>query len=274
MAKKKAVAHTAIAEEPQVEAQTPPKKSVKVEPSTPKWEIKDRRYMLKNGQSPLTFTIKSREIYWFDEDKNYERELKYTKNQKTVFVDEFKGDARLDHITFEDGVLYVPKQKQPLQKLLSLYHPDLNKLYVEHNAVQDAVDEMDSIEAEIEALMLAKDMDMDQAEAVMRVENGSSVTSMTSKELRRDLLIFAKKEPKLFMSLATDENVEIRNMGIRAVEARIIDLAPDQRTFTWTSNNRKLLTVPFDENPYSALAAYFKTDDGIEVYQSVEKRLK
>jgi hypothetical protein len=39
--------------------------------------------------------------------------------------------------------------------------------------------------------------------------------------------------------------------------------------------NRKLMTVPFDEHPYSALAAWFKTDEGMEVYKAcIEKRLK
>jgi hypothetical protein len=32
--------------------------------------------------------------------------------------------------------------------------------------------------------------------------------------------------------------------------------------------------VPYEENPYSALAAFFKTDDGIEIYDAIEKRLK
>jgi len=50
-------------------------------------------------------------------------------------------------------------------------------------------------------------------------------------------------------------------------------LSPDQRTFTWGSNDRKLMIVPFDENPYSALAAWFKTDEGVEVFRSIEKRL-
>ena len=45
-------------------------------------------------------------------------------------------------------------------------------------------------------------------------------------------------------------------------------LSQDQRTFTWASNGRKLMNVPFDENPYSALAAWFKTDEGVEVYKS------
>ena len=34
------------------------------------------------------------------------------------------------------------------------------------------------------------------------------------------------------------------------------------------------MNVPFDENPYSALAAWFKTDEGVEVLQSIQKKLK
>ena len=34
------------------------------------------------------------------------------------------------------------------------------------------------------------------------------------------------------------------------------------------------MNVPFDENPYSAMAAWFKTDEGLEVYKSIEKKTK
>ena len=238
------------------------------------WIVKDRVYLLKNGKSPLTYTIKSRDIYYFDEEKGYERELKYTTNQKTPFVDEFKGDARLAHIVFEDGVLSVPREKQTLQKMLSLYHPDLNKVYEEFDPETEAENELEVIEYEVDALIAARQMDIEQAEAIMRVELGSNVATMTSKELKRDLLVFARKNPKEFLELANDENVSIRNIGIKAVEAKIIKLADDQRTFKWASNGRKLMTVPFDENPYSALAHWFKTDEGVEVYQTIEKRLK
>ena len=97
---------------------------------------------------------------------------------------------------------------------------------------------------------------------------------MTSKEVKRDVLLFARRNPGLFLELANDENVQVRNFGIKAVEAGLIKLSPDQRSFQWATNGRKLMAVPFDENPYSALAAWFKTDDGIEVYQNLEKRLK
>ena len=238
------------------------------------WQVKDRVYYLTEGLSPLTYTIKSRGIYWFDKEKGYERELKYTKNQKTPFVDEFQGDSRLDHIVFEDGILKVPNQKQTLQKLLSLYHPDKGRIYSEFDAAEEAKDDLIDIEMEIEALNIAKNLDIDQAEAILRVDQGNKVSHMTSKEIKRDVLLFTKRNPRLLMELVKDENVELRNVGIKAVEAGILALSGDNRTFNWASNNRKVLTVPFDENPYSALAAYFKTDDGIEIYQTIEKRLK
>jgi len=238
------------------------------------WEIKDRVYILRKGIAPLTYTIPSRNLYWFDEEKGYERELKYTINQKTVFVDEFQGPQRLGHIVFEDGILTVPKEKQTLQKLLSLYHPQLGKTYEEFDPEVEAEDELEVIQHEIEALMMAQNMSIDQAEAIVRVNAGSEVAKMTSKEIKRDLLVFAKREPKLFIELANDENIHVRNTGLKAAEAGIIKLSDDQRTFKWVTNGRKLMTVPFDENPYSALAAWFKTDEGVEVYKTIEKKLK
>ena len=238
------------------------------------WVIKDRVYALKEGLAPLSYTIKSSNIYYFDEEKGYERELKYTNNQKTPFVDEFVGDAKLEHITFEDGTLDVPKSKQTLQKLLSLYHPQRNKLFFEFDPEANAEDELDVMELEVEALNAAMSMEIDQVEAIVRTEVGNKASQMSSKELKRDLINIAKKDPRLFLELANDENINIRNMGIRAVEAGIIKLSPDQRTFTWGSTNRQLATVPYEENPYSALTAFFKTDEGIEVYKAIEKRLK
>ena len=259
--------------EKEVSLEETPVKTKKQETKKDSWEIKDRTYILKYGLSPLTYTIKSRGVFYWDDEKGYERELTYTQNQKTPFVDEFKGEARLAHITFEDGVLNVPQNQQTLQKFLN-YSPDNGKVYEEFDAVQVATDDLVDIEMEILALNAARDLDIDHAEAVLRVESGSKVSEMTSKEIKRDLLVFAKKNPRLFLDLVKDENVELRNIGIKAVEARILTLSSDNRTFNWASNNRKVMTVPFEEHPYSALAAFFKTDEGLEIYKSILKRLK
>jgi hypothetical protein len=105
----------------------------------------------------------------------------------------------------------VPKEYQALQKLLSLYHPDLNKRYAEVKPVEQAKDDLIDLEIEIMALNAARGMEIEQSEAILRTEIGSE---------------------------------------------------------------RKLMTVPFDENPYSALAAFFKTDEGVEIYKSISKKVQ
>ncbi len=273
MAKKKKIE----VEEPQEkfieETVTVEEKPIEILKPKDEWEIKDRLYYLKGGRKPLSRSIKSTGIYWFDEEKGYERELKYCQNQKTPFVDEMKGDQRLEHIIFRGGSLFVPKEKTVLQKLLSLYHPHKDTIYYEYQPAELAAEEIDVLEMQVDALTAARGLDIDLAEAIMRVEVGSEVSSLSSKELRRDLLVFARNNPKLFLELADDENVMLRNFGIKAVENGILRLSQDQRYFMWGSNGRKLMTIPFDEHPYTALAHWFKTDEGMEIYTNIEKRL-
>ena len=237
------------------------------------WEIKDRVYYLKGNKKPLSRMIKSSGLYWFDKEKGYERELKYCQNQNTPFVDEMRGDQRMEHIIFRSGALYVAKEKTILQELLSLYHPHRDKIFYEFKPSEVAEEEIDILEQQVEAVVAARNVDIDMAEAIMRVEVGSKVSRLSSKELRRDLLVFARNNPKLFLELADDENVMLRNFGIKAVEDGILRLSQDQRYFMWGSNGRKIMTVPFEEHPYTALAHWFKTDEGMEIYSNIEKRL-
>lgn len=255
------------------------KKAVAVKPVKPEWEYKDRTYVLKGRKTPLVYAMNSKHtqrkpLLYFDKELGYQRELRYATNQPTPFVDEQKGTSTLGRIMFRDGTLTVKKEDVTLQKLLSLYHPYKDKVYTEFDPVQISTNELDWIELEFKAVSLAREMDITEAEGVLRTEFGSKVTELSSSELKRDLLIFAKRNPGLFIELATDENVQLRNVGARAVEQGILRLSQDQRTFTYGESNRKLMTVPFDEHPYSALAAFFKTDEGMEIYKALIKKLK
>jgi len=247
-------------------------------PPVDTWEYKDKNYYLIGNKTPLTYTLPSRHskrypLVWFDPELGYEREMRYATNQSKIFVDEQKGEVTLKHVVFESGHLRVPKEKRSLQEFLEK-HPHNNLIYRQFDPVVQAVHEFEDLEEEIVALNMAYDMDIEQAEAIIRVEVGSDVNKLSSKELRRDLLLFAKRNPNMFIELANDDNVILRNFGIRATEENIIALSQDNRAFTWASNGRKLMNVPFDENPYSALAAWFKTDEGLEVYRSIEKKFK
>ena len=243
------------------------------------WEIKDRTYILANGKSPVTWTIQTKHtrrkpLLWFDEENNANKEIRYATNQNSLFVDEQDGYVTLGHIFFEDGTLYVPRNKQPLQKLLSIYHPQAGKTWVELDLNKEAVDELDIIELELDALNLVSEIEEDQLIAILRTEYGSAVADYTPAQIKRLGFRFAKTNPKLFIELAADEDVQLRNFANMAVEMGLINLADGNTTFKYASNGRKIFTVPFDQNPFLALAQYFKTDDGAELYKSLEAKMK
>ena len=237
------------------------------------WELKDRSYVLSGGMSPLTYKIRSVGMLWFDEDKKINRELRYAPNQKSLFVDEQDNRVQIEHVIFENGALYVPRTNVVLQQLLSNYHPEAGKVWEEIDELQEAVDDIDQIELELEALKLVQELEIEHLEAILRTELGSEVTTMSSKEIKRDCYLFAKNNPGLFTEIANDEDIKLRNLANRSVENGVVNLTDDNTTFKWSKTGKKILTVPFDEHPYTAFARFLKTDDGINVMKAIEKKL-
>ena len=241
------------------------------------WEIKDGVYILSGNKSPISWTIQSKHtlrkpLFWFDENTGENKEIRYATNQKSLFVSEQEGYVTLGHVIFLDGIIEVPKQQQALQKLLSIYHPLAGELWTEIDEVAEATDEIESLELELEALNLVKTLDIEHLEAIMRTELGSSVTDLTSKELKRDAYRFAQNDPELFIELSQDEDIKLRNLANRAVEMGILNLTDDNTVFK-LANGKKVMTVPFDQHPYGALAAYFKTDEGVDLMKSIMKKI-
>jgi hypothetical protein len=223
--------------------------------------------------SPLTYKIKSSNILWFDEKAGVNKEIRYATNQRSLFVEEQDGFAKMEHIIFSDGSLFVPRNQPLLQQLLSIYHPGKDIKFEEVDYAKEAVDDIDMIELELEALKLVQELDIEHLEAILRTEIGSDVINMSSKEIKRDCYLFARSEPKLFIDVANDEDIKLRNLANRCVEANIVKLTDDNTVFKWATNSKKIMTVPFDEHPYAAFARFLKTDEGVDVMKAIEKKL-
>jgi len=235
-------------------------------------ELKQRIYTLVGGITPVNFILRSRHttnkpLLFFDGKVN--RSLRYSSNHASVFEDEQYGDVTLPAIIFTNGKLITRPEETVLQDFLSK-HPDNGKVFAEFDPSSKAEKELDRIELELEAMSLARSMEIEDLEAIARVVLKSQINGMSSKEIRRDMLLFAKNNPETFTNLANDENIKLRNLAIRAVEMGIIKIGADNCTVSWTKGKKeKIVTVPFGENVYSGLAKYFKTDDGINVMQAI-----
>jgi hypothetical protein len=244
-----------------------------------KREVKDRTYRLTRGSAPLTFILPSRNsrrspLMYFDESKNENRVLRYASNQKSIFEDEQDGNAIITPIIFEDGFLRVPKNNPILQEFL-YYHPMNGKKFEEVDNERDAREELEYLEQEIDALATAKELTIEQAEAVGRILLASNVASMTTAELRRDLMVYARRDAKAFMSAVTNPELQLVSKINRFVDERLISIRNNGRDvhYNLKDNKKRIVAVPFGDETIGFLASYFKSDEGVEILEFLEKQL-
>ena len=244
-----------------------------------KREIKDRTYRLTRGAAPLTFILPSRNsrrspLMHFDEAKNENRVLRYASNQKSIFEDEQDGNAIITPIIFEDGFLRVPKTNPVLQEFL-YYHPMNGKKFEEVDNERDAREELEYLEQEIDALATAKELTIEQAEAVGRILLSSNVASMTTAELRRDLMVYARRDAQGFMAAVTNPELQLMSKINRFVDERLISIRNNGRDvhYNLKDNKKRIVAVPFGDETIGFLASYFKSDEGVEILEFLEKQL-
>jgi hypothetical protein len=206
-------------------------------------------------------------------DGNLNRALRYATNQLSPFQDEQDGVATMEPIVFENGTLIVPDFNVNLQKFLFI-HPEYNKTFFELDKEANASKEVEEMYTTLDSQIAAKNLDINDLEAIARVCLSSSASNLTSSELRRDMILYAKKNPTEFMSLVNDENLKLRNIAAKAVEMGILHIKSDNRTVVWNKDRKKkVIMAPFGENVYSALGMYFKTDEGLDVLQKITNSL-
>lgn len=233
-------------------------------------------YVLKRKTPPLSFMLASRHtrrkpLLYFDGTSN--RPLRYARNQKSPFEDEQDGTAIVEPIIFDDGFLHVPKDNPVLQEFLS-YHPGFGDIFVEVNKEAEAKEEVQSLDAEVDALIAARSLTLDMLENISRVLLGSSVDKMTTAELKRDVLVFAKQNPFEFLDLLNDPMLELESKVAKFFEDGLLGMRNKNKDvyFNLANNKTKMLTVPFGESANYIVASYLQSDEGVETLKLLEKQ--
>jgi hypothetical protein len=243
-------------------------------------QLVSKAYRLKRQERPLSYMLSSRHsvrspLLYFDEEQGINRPLRYARNQKTPFEDEQDGNAIIEPVVFEDGMLFVTRENQVLQQFLH-YHPGNGMLFEEVNKAKDATVELKHVELEIDAQVLAKELSTEKLVSVSRILMGTQSNNMTIPELKRDILIYSKNNPEDFIETINDPMLELQNEVHQFFDAGFLNLRNNNKDvyYNLPSNKKKMLTVPFNEDPYYITSSYLQSDDGIEAYKFLKKRLK
>lgn len=241
--------------------------------------LEDKVYRLKRNNAPLSYIIPARStlrspLLYFDEDQGINRPLRYARNQKTPFEDEQDGNAIVEPIIFEDGMLRVPRTNPVLQQFLE-YHPMNGKKFEVVDNKKDAQEDLDRINIEVDALVEAKSLSIEQLEVVARVLTSKDVSRVSTAELRRDILVFARNNPEEFLNLVNDSDLTLKSKCQVFLSEGLLTTRNKGKElwFNTKGNKKKLMNVPYGEDLIHVLFSYFKTDEGIDVLEYLEKQV-
>ena len=191
--------------------------------------------------------------------------LRYARNQNSPFQDDQDNNAILEPIVFENGFLTVPKNNQVLQKFLD-FHPGKDRVYVEVDKAKEASVVVQELNDEVDALIEARQLSVDQVENVSRVIFQNDITTVSTAELRRDILVFAKNQPKDFLLLLKDPALKLNAKIQLFFDKNLLQLRNSNKEvwYNTPSNKKKMLNVPYGEDPIYIVASFFQSDEGIE----------
>tara|TARA_R110000803_G_scaffold108082_6_gene176333 strand:+ start:396 stop:1148 length:753 start_codon:yes stop_codon:yes gene_type:complete len=245
-----------------------------------KEEIKGKQYKLTRGKAPLSYILSSMNsrktpLTHFDEKLKVNRTLRYARNQKSPFEDMQDGAAIVEPIIFDDGFLNVPRENQILQEFL-YYHPENGRTFMEVDNAKDAEEILDSLNLEADALSVARKLDIEQVITLTRVLFNTDPSKSSSGELRRDILVYAKKEPQSFLEAIDDPMLELQAHVSAFFDDRLLTFRNNKTEvfYNTPSNKTRMLVIPFEGNASTMVADFLQSDDGLEMYKMLQNLAK
>jgi hypothetical protein len=241
--------------------------------------LEDKVYRLKRNNAPLSYIIPTRSssrspLLYFDEEKGINRPLRYARNQRTPFEDEQDGNAIVEPVIFEDGFLRVPRTNPVLQQFLDL-HPMNGKKFEVVDNQKDAQEQLDEMNVVVDAMSEAKQMSIEQLEVVGRIILNKDVSRISTAELKRDVLVFARNNPSEFLDMLGDSDLTLKSKCQLFLSDGLLTTRNKGKElwFNTKGNKKKLMNVPYGEDLIHVLFSYFKTDEGIDVLEYLEKQV-
>jgi hypothetical protein len=247
-------------------------------------QINPKTYVLLRQERPVSFVLQSKSnkrkpLLCFDANKRTNRELRYSPNQKSPFVDEQDGTALLEHIVFEDGMLYVPAENQILQAFLH-YHPENGRTFEEKDNEKDAIKQLERYDREEDAIVTVRNLNLDECKTLIRIATHEDVNKLTAAEIKHNARVLARNQPEEVLRILSDPLLKVQNIVARAFEDKILqqkgkmrDVYLNNKSHGRTVANR-ILSVPPGENHIYTVSKFLQSNEGLEVLKLVNTLLE
>ncbi len=233
-----------------------------------------RTFLLKREKTPVSFILQARDmptkrLMYYDETKKKNRSLRYAANQDSPFIDEQDNDSViLEPIIFKDGVLKVDETNHVLLRFLQC-HPDNGVSFYEWDPAKEAEERINIENLILDAQIACRELPIDKMASIIRIFTDKDASKMDAKSVKWECMQIAKQYPEDFLNAIDDPELELDDIAVRAINDGFVSLRNGGRDIHYNlkDNKKRLMTVPLNERPESALAAWLQSDDGLEFFQ-------
>jgi hypothetical protein len=98
---------------------------------------------------------------------------------------------------------------------------------------------------------------------------------MTTPELKRDILLYARNYPIQFLEMINDPDLAETAMASKALSSGLFTMRNNNREiwFNMPGNKRKLMNIQPGDDPVSVLTAFFESEEGKPIAEMVQSKL-
>ena len=252
-------------------------------PATPKPETKKRTIKRKEikishaefevvSGGGVVFMLPQKGVTVYDEANDTVRELRYCPNEPSIWRDEQSDNAVRKSVVFDNGRIFVPKDKPNLRKFMDRHPGNVangGTIFKQVDKRKDAQEELEKEFKTTEAIALVRDTDINDLLPIamyFKVNINSPVS-----EIRYNLLQIAKKKPAEFIESFDSPQVQVRSSIQQAKDYQIINLKADGAY--WFDSNSLIVSVPAGQDAMDVMVRYCLTEKGAPVLSDIEERL-
>ena len=220
----------------------------------------------------IYYKIRQKSVLVFDEEAGFNREIRYARGERSIFVDEQSNTARREAIVFRDKNLLVNVNQPELLAYLRA-HPDnkMNggKVFNEVNNQSTAEEDVENEFLVHDAVSLIRGASLD--ELLPMVLSYGIDSTMSNMEIKKELLKFAKGNPKNFMELYDSPVVQIKADVLTSIDFQILVAKADG--MYWGDTNALICPTPMGQNSVEVFTRFLMTDRGNAVRDELQRQI-
>tara|TARA_R100000951_G_scaffold76318_6_gene64409 strand:- start:1007 stop:1831 length:825 start_codon:yes stop_codon:yes gene_type:complete len=240
-----------------------------------KEEKKERQVyvFLTQKKGGVYLSIPQNNITIYDSEKDMVRQIRYCRNENSIYADEQSSNAIREQIVFREGTLAVKRENPPLIKYL-LSHPSNiangGGLFYLKDESKTAVDVVEAEFAIHEAVGMIRDKAIEELYPVAMFL-GINIESETM-SIKRELLNHAKSNPTRFINMFDNPTVRTRSAIMQAVDFQILDSGNDG--MRWFDTGGLIVSTPIGQDTIDVMTRFCLTEKGSEVFSEITSRLE